>query len=185
MAELGIDGGDDHVDVGDASVRDEDLGAVEHPLVAVELRRRAKALDVGARLRLGHRVGAELDLVPRAQALGDPSGDLLGGARRGEACRRQGRSRDRQRDPRAAPVELLRVDHRELAIGIVAQPLEVVDAVQAPLPGGLDYLPRRRFLGVVLRCHRTDHLGPEAATQGLELPLLLAQPEIHRILRLA
>ena len=51
VAELGGDVGDDDVDVGDPAVGDEDLGPVEHPLVAVALRRRAQALDVGAGLR--------------------------------------------------------------------------------------------------------------------------------------
>ena len=37
MAELGIDGGDDDVDVGDAAVGDEDLGPVQDPLVASRL----------------------------------------------------------------------------------------------------------------------------------------------------
>ena len=43
---LGVDGGDNDVDVGDATVGDEDLGAVEDPLVAVALRRRLQALHV-------------------------------------------------------------------------------------------------------------------------------------------
>ena len=49
VAELGRDVGDDDVDVGDPAVGDEDLGAVEDPLVAVALRGRAQALDVRAR----------------------------------------------------------------------------------------------------------------------------------------
>jgi hypothetical protein len=46
VAQIRVHRGDDHVDVCDATVGDEDLGAVEHPLVAVELRRRPEALDV-------------------------------------------------------------------------------------------------------------------------------------------
>ena len=112
VAELGVDGGDDHVDVGDPAVGDEDLGPVEDPLVAVAPRGRAQALDVGAGLRLGDRVGAELDLVAGAEALGHPAGDLLRGAGGGEAGGREAGARDRERDPGAAPVQLLGVDRR-------------------------------------------------------------------------
>ena len=48
VAQLGVDGGDDHGHVGDAAVGDEDLGAVEDPLVAVELGGGAQRADVGA-----------------------------------------------------------------------------------------------------------------------------------------
>ena len=78
MAELRVDGRDDHGDVGDPAVGDEDLGAVEHPFVAVATGGRPQALDVGAGLRLGDRVGADLQLLADAEALGDPLGDLLG-----------------------------------------------------------------------------------------------------------
>ena len=84
VAELGVHGGHDHGHVGDAAVGDEDLGAVQDPLVRglVELGGGAQRLDVGAGAGLGHRVGAELDLVAVAVALGHPAGGLLGGARR-------------------------------------------------------------------------------------------------------
>ena len=73
VAERRIDGGHDHVDVGDPAVGDEDLGPVEDPLVAVELGGGPKALDVRAGLRLRHRIRAELDLLADAEALGNPA----------------------------------------------------------------------------------------------------------------
>ena len=85
VAELGVDGRDDDGHVGDAAVRDEDLGAVQDPLVAVALGGRAQRLDVRAGARLGHGVGAELDLVALAEALGHPAADLLGRAGAGDA----------------------------------------------------------------------------------------------------
>ena len=87
VAQVGVDGGHDHVHVGDAAVGDEDLGAVEHPLVGllVELGGGAQRLDVGAGAGLGDGVGAQLDLVALAEALGHPLADLLGGAGRGDA----------------------------------------------------------------------------------------------------
>ena len=110
VAELGVDGGDDDGDVGDAAVGDEDLGAVEDPLVAVELRGGAQRLDVGAGAGLGDRVGAELDLVAEAVALGHPPADLLGRAGRGDAGGGERGGGDRERDAGAAPVQLLGVD---------------------------------------------------------------------------
>ncbi len=80
VAQLGVNGGNDHVDVGDAAVGDEDLGAVEHPLVPVELGGRAQRLDIRTGLGLGDAVGAELDLVTHPETLRDPFPDLLGGA---------------------------------------------------------------------------------------------------------
>ena len=49
VAELGVDGRDHDGDVRDAAVRDEGLGAVQDPVVAVALGGRAQRLDVGAR----------------------------------------------------------------------------------------------------------------------------------------
>ena len=55
--QLGVDGGDDDVDVGDAAVGDPRLGAVEHPLVGglVVDGARAQAGDVGAGVGLATR----------------------------------------------------------------------------------------------------------------------------------
>jgi hypothetical protein len=89
MTKLRIHGGDHDVDVGDAAVGDEDLGAVDDPLIAVELGGGAEALDVGAGLGLRHRVGAQVDLVADPEALGDPAGDLLGRS----GCRQPGRGK--------------------------------------------------------------------------------------------
>ena len=70
------------------------------------------------RLRLGHGVGAELDLVADAEALGHPLGDLLGGARGGDAGGGEAGALDGERDAGAAPVELLGVDHAELPVRV-------------------------------------------------------------------
>ena len=64
MAEVRVDGRDHDGHVGDAAVRDEGLGAVQDPVVAVALGGRAQRLDVGAGLRLGDGVGAELRVAP-------------------------------------------------------------------------------------------------------------------------
>ena len=129
---VGVDGGDDDVDVGDAAVGDEDLGPVEDPLVAVALGGRLQALDVGAGLRLGDRVGAELDLVGAAEALGDPADDLLGGARGGDAGRGEAGAGDRQRGAGAAPVELLGGDHLHLALGVGGRALDRLERRRSP-----------------------------------------------------
>src|SRR5215210_6227158 len=177
--QLGIDRGDHHVDVGDPAVGDEDLGPVEDPLVAVEPRRRLEALDVGAGLWLGDRVGAELDLLAEPEALRDPPGDLLRGAGGRDAGRPQRGRGDRQRDAGAAPMELLRVDHGLQAVRVLAHPLDVLDAVKPPGASLANHLPRRALVRVVLERRRADHLAREPAAVVTELLLLAIQCEVH------
>ena len=108
VAERGVDGGDDDVDVGDAAVGDEDLGAVEDPLVAVALARWcAASLTSEPAPGLGDRVGAELDLVAEAVALAAPS-DRSARACPRRRCRRRpattpGSPARCRRSPSAAP----------------------------------------------------------------------------------
>jgi hypothetical protein len=180
-AEAGVDGGDDDVDVGDAAVGDEDLGAVEDPLVAVAFRGRLQALDVRARLRLGNRVRAELDLLAGAEALGDPPRDLLGGAGRGDPGGGEAGSGDRQGDARATPMELLSRDHLHLAVGVRGGALDRLEALES-LPARLfDHIPGRALLFVVLARRGPDHVARESPGAVFELLLLLVQCEIHVI----
>src|SRR5205085_9038944 len=79
-AERAVDGGDDDMDVGDASVGDEDLLAVEDPVAVSAHCAGLVAGDVGAGVRLGGAEGAQRDLVRGAEAGGDPGPDLLGRA---------------------------------------------------------------------------------------------------------
>ncbi len=176
---LGVDGGDDDVDVGDAAVGDEDLGPVEDPLVTVALGGRLQALDVGARLRLGHRVGAELDLLAAAEALGDPLADLLGGAGRSDAGRGEAGAGDRQGDAGAAPVELFGRDHLQLALGVSGRALDALEAAEALLARLLDHIPGDALLFVVLAGRGPDHLAGEGPAAVLELLLLVVECEIH------
>ncbi|OLE36500.1 MAG: hypothetical protein AUG48_07110 [Actinobacteria bacterium 13_1_20CM_3_68_9] len=92
VAQAGVHRGNDDMDVGDAAIGDEDLGAVQHPLIPVERRRGTEALDVGAGLGLGYGVGAKPDLATHPEALGYPPRDLLGRARRGESGGGQARA---------------------------------------------------------------------------------------------
>ena len=178
-AELGVDGGDDHVDVGDAAVGDEDLGPVQDPLVAVALGGRLQALDVGAGLRLGDRVGAELDLIGAAEAVGHPAGDLVGGAGGGDAGGGEARAGDRERDARAAPVELLGRDHLHLALG-VGGVRWIASSVPKPCAARLpDHLPGNALLFVVLAGRRADHLTGEFPGALLVLELLLVECEVQ------
>ena len=107
--ELGVDRGDDHVDVGDAAVGDPRLGAVEHPLVLglVVHGPGAQRAHVGAGVGLGHAEGAELRLRRRAVALRHPLDDLLGRAVAGDAGGGEAGAEDRQADAGVAPEQLL------------------------------------------------------------------------------
>ena len=164
---VGVDGGDDDVDVGDAAVGDEDLGPVEDPLVAVALGGRLQALDVGAGLRLGDRVGAELDLVAAAEAVGDPARDLLGGAGGGDAGGGEPGAGDRQGDAGAAPVQLLGRDDLHLAVGIGGAALHVTRGCEALLAGLLDDLPGDALLFVVLAAPRGGSPRGRRSDSGL------------------
>ena len=88
--QLGVDGGDDDVDVGDAAVGDPRLRAVEHPLVLglVVHGPGAQARHVGAGVGLADAEGAEGDLVGRAVALRHPL-DRPARACRCRRCRRR------------------------------------------------------------------------------------------------
>ena len=108
--ELGVDGGDHHVDVGDAAVGDPRLGAVEHPLVlglvvdGPGAQRRTRRSRRRAR---DTQNAASLIFVGRAEALRHPLADLLGRAvadDAGDAERRARRWRGRcRRHPSTAP----------------------------------------------------------------------------------
>ena len=78
-AQLGVDGGDDDVDVGDAAVGRPGLLAVEDPLVLglVVARAGAQRRDVGAGVGLGGAEGGDLRVVGGAEAVRDPLADLL------------------------------------------------------------------------------------------------------------
>jgi hypothetical protein len=76
-------------------------------------------------------------------------------------------------------VKLLRVDHTELPGRVAADPLHVLGAGEAPLVGGLDDLPGRRLVGVVLRGGRPHHVRREATAERLEILSFLGQREIH------
>jgi len=176
-----VDGGDDDVDVGDAAVGDEDLGPVEDPLVAVLGGGGAQRAHVRAGARLGHGVGAELDLVATAEALGDPLADLLGRAGRGDArCGKTGTG-NRQGNAGAAPVELFGRDHLQLALWIAGGALDALEAAEALLTRLFDHIPGDALLFVVLAGRGPDHLAGEGPAALLELLLLLVQCEIHSI----
>ena len=179
MPEVWVDRRDDHVDVCDSPVGDEDLGPVEQPLVAVELGGGAEALHVGSGLWLGDRVGAELDLLVGPEALRHPLGDLIRSPGRGDAGCGQAGALDREGDSRAAPVELLGGGHAELTVGIGAHPLHVLEPLQAPLACLLDHLPGSALLLVVLAGGGADDLTGEPADLVPVLPLLVGEGEVH------
>ena len=114
------------------------------------LRGGLEALDVGAGLRLGDRVGAELDLLADAEALRDPAGDLLGGAGGGDAGGGEAGAGDRERDAGAAPVELLGGDHLHLALGVGGGALDRLETPETLPARLLDDLPGDALVLVVL-----------------------------------
>jgi hypothetical protein len=179
VAELRRHVGDDHGDVGDAAVGDEDLGAVEDPLVAVALGGRAQRAHVGPGAGLGHGVGAELDLVAQAVALGHPAADLLGRAGRRDAGGRQRGGADRQRDAGAAPVQLLGVDDAELAAVVGGHLLDQVEPVEAALARLLDDVERDLLRAVVVRRDRPHDIPRKGVALVTKGDLLVGESEFH------
>ena len=68
---------------------------------------------------------------------------------------------------------------RQDPVGVLAHLLDRLEAVEAPLAGGLDGLPRHALVAVVLRGDRPDHLAREPAGLLPELPLVVVELEIH------
>ena len=142
--QLGVDGGDDDVDVGDAAVGDPRLGAVEDPLVGglVVDGPGAQRRHVGAGVGLGHAEGAELHVVGGAVALRHPLHDLLGGAVAGDAGGGEARAHDRQADAGVAPEQLLDGDRQGEAERVAHGVGHELPAVEADLGRLLHDRPR-------------------------------------------
>ena len=135
-AQRGVDGGHDHVDVGDAAVGGPRLGAVEDPLVlglvvgGPGLQRR----HVGAGVGLGHAERAQLHLLGRAEALRYPLHDLLGGAGAGDAGRRQARAEDGEADAGVAPEQLFEGDRERQAVSSPSEAWAKIGSRSSPPP---------------------------------------------------
>ena len=175
--QLGVDGGDDDVDVGDAAVRDPRLRAVQHPLVVGLVVHGAGAQrgDVGSGVGFADTERAELDVPGRAVALRHPLDDLLGRPVAGDASSSEGGAHDRHADPGVAPEQLLDGD-RQRETGRVAHRVhQEVDAVQPDLGGLLDHRPGELLALVPLVGGGADHALGEVVDPLLDLQLVLVE----------
>ena len=178
-AELAVDRGDDDVDVGDAAVGRPGLLAVDHPLVLglVVLGGGADRGDVGAGVGLGGAEGAELDVVRRAEALGDPLPHLLRGSLPEDRGDRERGAHDRHADAGVAPEQLL-VGDRQRQAGLVGPELaQRFEAVEADLGGLLDHRPGRFLALVPLRGGGPDDALGEAVHPLADVLLVLVELE--------
>ncbi len=176
-ADVGVDDGDDDVDVGYAAVGRPGLGAVEDPLVLGLVVDGAGAHrgHVGAGVGLGGAEGGDLHVVGVAVHLRDPGADLLLGAVGEDADGRQARTDDRQADARVAPEQLLH-DHGDAEPGGVEELLGVeVQGVDADLRGLLDDGPGRFLTLVPLGGGGADHVRGEAVEPLLDLLLVVVE----------
>ena len=144
-AEVAVDRGDHHVDVGDPAIGRPRLLAVDHPLViGLVVFGGADRRHVGAGVGFRRAEGRHLGVVGGPEALPDPFRHLLGRALTEDGGDGQRRAHDRHPDPRVAPEELL-VDDRQHQPGLVEPELrQALVAVQPDLrrlgdhgPGGL------------------------------------------------
>ncbi len=177
--QLGIDGGDHDVHVGDAAVGDPRLGAVQHPLVGrlVVHRPGPQARHVGPGVGLAHAERAELHLVGGAVALRHPLHRLLGRAGAGDAGGREARSHDRHADPGVTPEHLLDGDRQREAGGIAHRVEHEVEAVQPDLGGLFDDRVRELLALVPLVGGGADHVLGEVVDPFLDLQLVLVEVE--------
>ena len=106
MAGFGVDRRHDHVHIGDPSVADEDLVAVEDPVAVRAPGSSRDRPDVAAAGRLGDGQGRALEVARRAEALGRPLDQLLGCSRPRDRGKRQRRHDNREADARATPEQL-------------------------------------------------------------------------------
>jgi hypothetical protein len=166
--------------VRDAGVRDEALAAVQDVRVAVAPGRRPHGGAVGARPRLGERIGGE----PLAR--GEPRQEallLLLGAGQLDPERAELLHGDDQTARRAHLRDLL--DHHERHQRALADPavrLVEEDAEQLVLAEELDDVPRELGRLVDLRRAGRDPLGRERADELADLALLVVEgiPCAHR-----
>jgi hypothetical protein len=76
-------------------------------------------------------------------------------------------------------MHLLCVDARQDPVRVLAHPLDRLEAMETPLAGRLDGLPRHALVTIVLRRDRPDDLACEAAGLLLKLALVVVELEIH------
>ena len=177
--QVGFDGGDDDVDVGDAAVRDPRLRAVEHPLVRRRVVHGARAQrgDVGAGVGLADAERTELDVARRAVALGYPLHDLLGRAVAGDPGGGEAGAHDRHADAGVAPEQLLDGDRQRQPGRIAHRVHQEVDAVEADLGGLGDDGPGELLALVPLVGGGADDAFGEVVHPLLDLQLVLVECE--------
>ena len=144
--------------------------------------RRAQRAHVGAGARLGDRVGAELDLVARAEALGNPARRSARACRsRRSRPRRASRPRSRARCPRSPSAAPRRRCSSMMPSG--SAPTFLIWSMpwrphsRAALMTSHGTLSSRSYCGG----DRPDDLRREPPAGPLELELFVVEPEIHGI----
>jgi hypothetical protein len=158
-----------------ARVRDEHLRAVEDVLVTAALGDGLDARRVGAGVGLGERERTEERLVEERR---QPRLLLLVGTRDHHRRRPEDVRHDRDRDPRAAPGELLADEHAlEGGESRAAELLGHVDVHQPELVRLLDQVGGVGLMLVVLGRLGADLLVGELARERAQLTLLRRQGE--------
>ncbi len=167
-----------HRGVGDAAVRDEVLGAVQHEVVAVPHGGRAHPAGVGPRARLGEPPAAHLLAAGERR---QPALLLLRAAEEMDVRRAQAVVRgERQRDPGVDARELLHhdrpVERREPRAAVLLGPAGAREPERAE---PREHLARELLLLVPLARVRGE-LGLGELAHGLaQQELLFAQLEVH------
>ena len=174
-----IDREDQDMRVGDATVGDPGLGAVEHPLVLrlVVDGARLERGDVRAGVGLRHAECGQLHVVWRAETLRDPLLDLLRRAVGEDPGHGERGTENSQSDAGITPAHLL-VDEAHQEPGGVGEALaDEIGGVEAVLGGLLNDRPGCLLTLVPLAAGRPDDVLSEVVDPLLDLELVLVQCE--------
>ena len=178
--QLRVDRGHDDVRVGDATIGDPGLRAVEDPLVGGLVVDRAglQRRDIRASVWLRDAESGELEVVRGAEALRDPLHRLLRGAVGHDARDSQRGAHQGQADACVTPGELLQGDDHLETLRVGEGVGHEVHRVQANLGRLLDDGPRGLLALVPLVCSWPHHVLGEVVNPRLHGLLILV--ELHR-----
>ena len=177
--ELGRHARHDHMDIGDAAVRDPSLRTVEGPGVGrlVVDRPRPQLADVRAGVGLRDAERSHPEITGAAEALRRPFADLLGRAVRDDPGEPEGGAEDRQPDTGVPPGHLLVHRRQQLAGRISKTAGDEVERVQPNLSRLLDDRPRRLLPLVPLVSRRSQDILGELVDPLDHLQLVLVHLE--------
>ena len=165
------------VHVGDATVGDPSLRAVQHPLIVcfVVDGTSSQRAHVAPRVGFAYAERSDLHIVGRAVTLGHPLHHLFWGPVAGDTCGSKSRTHDGHADPGITPKDFLDRNRQRQAALVTHRVHDEVQSVQTDLCGFLHDRPGELFALVPLVRCRSDHVNGELMDPIFQLELFVAQ----------